>query len=176
MRLRSVTDEAGSTSIEFALVSLPFVALMLFCLQIGIVFFAEQGLQSFNEDISRNILTGTTQKKNLNQSDFKKLVCASLPTLFSCSRLFVDIKATGGTSDSRFSSVDTSMPTLTFDASGNVTNTWNYNLGNPSDVVVVRMIYVWPVVGVVIGPGIANTGNNNREIISTTVFKNEKYQ
>ena len=56
-----------------------------------------------------------------------------------------------------------------------MTNTWNYNTGNPGDIVVVQVMYQWPVV---LGPlsfTLANLSNGNRLLVSTAVFKNEPY-
>lgn len=164
-------NRRGATAVEFALVAAPFFALILFTLQLSITFFAGQGLETFNETVSRNILTGATQKQNLTSAQFKTLICSSLPQMYSCSRLYVDVQTA-----SAFNLANTGAPTFTFDGAGNVTNSWQYQLGNPGDVVVVRMMYLWPVVSTVISAGLANEANGTRMLMSTAVFKNEQYQ
>jgi hypothetical protein len=55
-----------------------------------------------------------------------------------------------------------------------VTNTWNYNIGGAGDIVVLRVIYLMPVIG---GPLFALANSNGaRVLMATSVFKNEPYQ
>jgi hypothetical protein len=76
---------------------------------------------------------------------------------------------------SSWSSANTGTPTLTFDGNGNVTNTWQYNLGNPGDIVVARVMYQWPVFMGPLGFNLATLGNGNRLIMASTAFMNEAY-
>jgi hypothetical protein len=76
-------------------------------------------------------------------------------------------------SSSTFSSASTTTPTLTFDANGNVTNTWSYQLGNPGDIVVVQVMYQWPVFLGPLGFNLSNLPNGNRLLVSSNVFKRE---
>ena len=64
------------------------------------------------------------------------------------------------------------MPTLTYNAQGNVNNSWAYNPGNPGDIVVVRVMYLWPVF---VAPLLANLSNSNRLIMASAAFQNEAY-
>ena len=75
-----------------------------------------------------------------------------------------------------FSGVNTSIPTLTFNSKGAVTNTWQYSPGNPDDIVVVRVMYQWPVFLGPLGFGLGNLSNGNRLLMASAAFKNEPYQ
>jgi hypothetical protein len=74
-----------------------------------------------------------------------------------------------------FAAANTTTPTLTFNGNGNVSNTWNYNTGNPGDIVVVQVMYQWPVVLGPLSLNLSNLSNGNRLLVSTAVFKNEPY-
>ncbi len=163
-------DRRGAAAIEFAMVSVPFLLIVLGALQVSIIFFAGQALETFAEGVGRNILTGNTQKQNLSATQYKSLLCAQLPVLFQCSNLLVDV-----TTSASFTSANVTMPTLTFDVNGNVTNSWNYNTGGPGDIVVLRMMYQWPIVGLPSSVSFANQGNGNHLLLATAVFKNEIY-
>ena len=76
---------------------------------------------------------------------------------------------------SSFSSASTATPTLTFNAQGQVSNNWSYNAGNPNDIVVIQVMYQWPMILGPLGFDMANLSNGNRLLISTAVFKNEPY-
>ena len=77
---------------------------------------------------------------------------------------------------SSFSNANTSTPTLTFNAQGQVSNAWQYQPGNPGDIVVLRIMYQWPLVRGPLSLNLANLSNGNRLLMATAVFKNEKYQ
>jgi hypothetical protein len=64
---------------------------------------------------------------------------------------------------------------LTFDSKGKVTNGWTYAPGNPGDIVVVQVMYQWPVYLGPLGFDLSNLANGNRLLISTAVFKTEPY-
>ncbi|MBV9458651.1 MAG: pilus assembly protein [Bradyrhizobium sp.] len=106
----------------------------------------------------------------MNQTQFASAVCANLPILFDCTKLMIDVEVAGS-----WSSANTGAPTLTFDANGNVTNTWQFNTGNPTDIVVVRVMYLWPVFMGPLGFNLANQPNNYRLIMASTAFMNEAY-
>jgi len=57
-----------------------------------------------------------------------------------------------------------------------VTNNWQHKPGNPGDIVVVKVMYQWPVFLGPLGFNLSNLGNGKRLLISTAAFKNEPYQ
>lgn len=161
----------GAVAVEFAIISLPFIAVLFATVQTAVVFFAAQTLESVVEESSRLLLTGQAQSTGMTQTQFQTAVCANVPALFTCSGLMIDVQTA-----SSFTSANTGTPTLTFNGSGQVTNTWQYQPGNPGDIVVVRVMYQWPVL---LGPmnfTLANLSNGNRLLMATAVFKNEQYQ
>lgn len=72
-----------------------------------------------------------------------------------------------------FAAGNTSAPTLSFNAQGQVTNSWQFNPGGPSDIVIVRVMYQWPVFGGPLGFNLSNLGNGNRLIMASAAFQNE---
>jgi hypothetical protein len=75
-----------------------------------------------------------------------------------------------------FGEVSTNLPALTYDNSGNVTNTWSFNPGGPGDVVVVRLMYLFPVVVGPLGFNLSNMRGGKHLLVATAAFKNETYQ
>jgi Flp pilus assembly protein TadG len=173
-RLARVTGfaqrEDGAAALEFAIVAAPFLALILAAMQTALAFFAGQVLESAVADSSREILTGQAQNAGMTQSQFSSAVCGKVEALFSCSGLMIDVQTA-----SSFSSANTSAPTLTYNSGGNVTNSWSYNPGNPGDIVVMRVMYQWPVFLGPLGLSLSNEGNGKLLLMSTAVFKNEPY-
>jgi Flp pilus assembly protein TadG len=179
-RLRSSRHFAlcrkGATAIEFALVAAPFLALLVATFETALVFFAGRVLDEVTEEASRYILTGQAQQSNMTQAQFLTYVCTSSNTaalvsaLFNCSKLMVNVQ-----NYSDFASASTTGPTLTFNSNGTVSNTWNYAPGTPGSIVVVQVMYQWPIV---LGPlnfNLSNLANGNRLLVSTAVFKTEPY-
>lgn len=166
----------GTTAIEFALVAAPFLALLVALLETALVFFAGRVLDEVTEEASRYILTGQAQQTNMTQAQFQNYICTSTNTaalvsaLFDCNNLMVNVA-----NYTDFASASTSTPSLTFNAKGAVSNAWNYSPGTPGSIVVVQVMYQWPIVLGPLGFNLSNLGNGNRLLVSTAVFKNEPY-
>jgi Flp pilus assembly protein TadG len=161
----------GAAALEFAIVAAPFIALLLASLQTALAFFAGQVLETAVVDSSRQILTGSAQNAGMTQSGFADAVCAKVETLFDCSKLMIDVKTV-----TSFGAANTAPPTLTVNGQGNVTNSWSWQPGNPGDVVVMRVMYQWPVVLGPLGLSLSNESNGKLLLMATATFKNEPYQ
>jgi Flp pilus assembly protein TadG len=159
----------GAAALEFAMVAAPLIAIILASLQTAVVVFEDQALQTVAEQSARQLMTGKAQLASMTQTQFKNVVCG-FATTFTCSKLMVDVQ-----SGSQFSSINTTTLTPTYNGSGTVTNTWSYSPGNPGDIVIMRVMYNWPVVGGPLGFKLANQPNNNYLLVATAVFKNEPY-
>ena len=46
---------------------------------------------------------------------------------------------------------------------------------NPGDIVVVRLIYQWPIIVPALAVGLVNSANNTNTLIATVAFRNEPY-
>jgi Flp pilus assembly protein TadG len=165
--LRSRT---GGAAVEFAFVAAPFFALLVALFQTALVFFAGRVLDVTTEEASRYILTGQAQQSNMTQAGFATWVCGKTFALFNCNNFMINVQ-----NYTDFASASTAMPTVTFNQSGQVSNTWAWSPGNPGDIVVVQVMYQWPVVLGPLGFNLSNLSNGNRLLVSTAVFKNEPY-
>jgi Flp pilus assembly protein TadG len=169
-----IKDSKGATAVEFALIAAPFLAILAALIQTFLLFFAQSLLENVVRQSARQILTGQvqTQDASLSQTQavaaFHQTVCNNAAVLFTCTGLMVDVQVANN-----WSSANTGMPTLTYDSNGNVTNIWQFNPGNAGDVVVVRVIYLWPVFFGPIAFNMANQANGSREIMASAAFQNE---
>jgi Flp pilus assembly protein TadG len=168
--------QKGATAIEFALVAAPFLALLIALFETALVFFAGRVLDEVTEEASRYILTGQAQQANMTPAQFDNYICTGTNTaalvsaLFNCNNLMVNVE-----NYSDFASASTSTPTLTFNNNGSVSNTWTYSPGTPGSIVVVQVMYQWPIVLGPLGFNLSNLANGNRLLVSTAVFKTEPY-
>lgn len=166
---RFVRKNDGAAAVEFAMVAAPFLALVFAILETAIIFFAGQVLETAAADSARLIMTGQAQKGGLSQSQFKQEVCNRIFGLFDCANgIKVDVRTY-----SSFSGASLSKP---IDANGNVTFTPAFQPGTPGDIVVVRLLYEWPVYVSLLGLNLADMANSKRLIMATAAFRNEPYQ
>ena len=132
--LKAARDNSGAAAVEFALVAMPFLMLVFLALQTALIFFFNEALQTATNQAARQILTG--QAASVTQANFKNNVCASLPSMFNCDYLMVDVQ-----SSTSFTTINTAPIVPTYDkVTGKPTNTLSYSQGNPGDVVIVRVL------------------------------------
>jgi Flp pilus assembly protein TadG len=158
--------EDGAAAVEFALVAAPFLALMFAILETGLVFFASQTLETVASDSARLIMTGQSQA--MSQTAFNTAVCAKIYAMFDCSSMMLDVKTY-----SSFAGVNTSLP---IDQNGKVDPTsFTFQQGGPGDIVVMRLMYPWPVWMSLLGFSLSNMTGNQRLLMATVAFRNEPF-
>jgi Flp pilus assembly protein TadG len=160
-----VRREDGSTAVEFGLLALPFFALMFAIIETALVFFAGQTLETATADASRLIMTGQAQTQNFDQAKFKESVCSRIYGLFDCANgIKIDVRTAAN-----FSSADLKKP---LDANGNLVDNFTFSPGNAGDIVVVRVMYQWPIYVALL----SDMAGGKRLLMATAAFRNEPYQ
>jgi Flp pilus assembly protein TadG len=161
-------NRRGSAAVEFALVAPVFFAVLFAIIELALVFFASQILETVTQDTSRLIMTGQAQNASYTQASFKDAVCAKLTVMFDCvNGVSIDVQ-----SYKQFSTVDVADP---IDAGKNFVPPNNYLPGGPGDIVVVRLFYKWPLFVTGLGFNPANIAGNKRLLTATAAFQNEPY-
>jgi len=167
-----VRRQDGAAAVEFALVALPFLALIFAIIETALVFFAGQTLEAAATESARLIMTGQAQAAGYNQSTFKsQVVCGYLQSgisLFDCANgVEVDVK-----SYSTFAAINTTPP-----VNNGQLDTTNlaYTPGAAGDIVVVRLYYQWPIYLSLLSNSLANLNGSMRLLVATSVFRNEPF-
>lgn len=161
-------NRRGSAAVEFALVAPIFFAVLFAIIELALVFFASQILETVTQDTARLIMTGQAQNASYTQTQFKNAVCARLIVMFDCvNGVSIDVK-----NYPTFATVDITDP---IDSGKNFVAPNNYLPGGPGDIVVVRLFYKWPLFVTGLGFNIANIGTNQRLLTATAAFQNEPY-
>jgi hypothetical protein len=62
------------------------------------------------------------------------------------------------------------------DANGNLQTNMMYSPGNAGDIVVVRVMYEWPVYVSLLGLNLSDMSGSKRLLMATAAFRNEPYQ
>jgi len=167
---RFARHQRGAVAVEFALILLPFLALMFGIMETALVFFADQTLETAVADSARLIMTGQAQTQNLTAATFKNAVCARIYGLFNCQAgVYVNVQTY-----SSFGSITYTPP---IDTNGNLkTTSFVYQPGGPGDIVVVQLFYQWPIyVSLMNLNNLSNMSGNNRLLVATAAFRNEPY-
>jgi Flp pilus assembly protein TadG len=165
---RFAQDHKGATAVEFALVALPFFAILFAILETALVFFAGQILETGLADAARLIRTGQAQEQGFDKTKFKQSVCDGVFALLDCDAgLKIDVRKLDN-----FSGAKTPLP---IDASGNFKDDdFVFQPGEGGDIILVRAYYEWPTVL----PDFAspsNLANGNYLLSAAATFRNEPF-
>ena len=182
-------SRSGATSVEFAMISVPFLGLLFALFQTCLVFLMQQGLRAALDNAARQVLTGQSQNNSAVSSwqNFRDTyICPAapatrlLPSFITCANIVIDIRPYSSFSGLTMSNVTSSFLT---DGSGP-----QYNPGNPCDIVVVRAIYPMPIFlptlwDTTLGKGVtvSTAGQTNyggkfvQMLTAASVFRNEPY-
>jgi Flp pilus assembly pilin Flp len=159
--------EDGVAAVEFALVAAPFFALLFAIIETALVFLASQTMETAVAGSGRLVLTGEVQTAGLTAGAFKDKVCGKIFGLFDCEKgMTVDVK-----NYKTFGDADLKRPV---DDDGNV-KPGAFEPGKACDIVVVRLIYKFPVFVSLLG-NLADIDGDKRLLVATSVFRNEPYQ
>ncbi|MDA8049941.1 MAG: pilus assembly protein [Rhodospirillales bacterium] len=162
-----LTCEKSSAALEFALIAIPFFAMLIAIFATGLVFLSQQVLQTATTETARLILTGQAQLGGLTAAQFQQDVCTNAGPLLPCSDIYVNVQTY-----SSFSSMSMLNPLQ----NGNFNQaSMNYDLGGPGDIVLVQVFYEMPVLAGPLGFTLANMAGNDRLLQATAVFRNEPY-
>jgi Flp pilus assembly protein TadG len=165
-------DRRAGAAVDFALTLFPFLIVLMVMINSALILLAGQVLQTAATSAARLVLTGQAQNGNYTATQFKSSVCANLAVMYNCANnLYIDVEST---STSSFSSINLANPT---NANGTLNTTgFGYSLGNPGDLVIVRLIYQWPIAGSGLVGAIMNPiSPNNYTLVATAAFRNEPY-
>ena len=161
-------NRRGTAAVEFALVAPLFFGVLFAIIELALVFFASQILETVTQDTARLIMTGQAQTASFTQAQFKNAVCAKLVVMFDCvNGVSIDVQ-----SYKEFSAVNVTDP---IDAGKNFVPPNNYIPGGPGDIVVVRLFYKWPLFVTGLGLNLSNLSGSKRLLTGTAAFQNEPY-
>ena len=182
--LAFLADEGAATAVEFAMISVPFLAMLMAIFEVAFVFFATEGVQAAVMDASRAILTGQVQSLSgiSTATQFRdQIICSPttprvrvLPGFVDCSKIIVDVRTAASFGSANLAKDFASNPSTM------------YCTGGPNQIVIVRAIYPMPVYLSILsksGSSITtNTsglttyqGSNKHMILGTSAFRNEPF-
>lgn len=167
LRARLLADRRGAVAMEFAIVSIPFFLLLFAILELALMFFVGQVLDTATVSASRLIRTGEAKAQSLTQDQFKAKICDEMVNLVDCNtRLYVDVQS--------YSSFGAYTPTSPLDKDGNISST-QYTNGNKSEIIVVRSFYAWPVLFDLLARGTTRLSSGDQLLGAVVAFQTEPF-
>ncbi len=159
----------GVTAVEFSLVGIPFVLMLIGTIEMALMFTAQSVLQEATFTASRLVRTGQIQNAGGDQSLFRDAVCDFADLLIPCNRIQFQVQEVPDFGDAE------ALPPAEFDEDGNLEDQ-GFDPGGVSDVVMVRVVYNYPIITPMMQPLLTNNGGTTRSMISTIVLQNEPYE
>jgi len=137
---RFVRARRGATAVEFAMISIPLMALLFASLELGMMFLVSTSLASSTSDAARTVRTGQFQAGGFSAQAFKDDICNNLGWLQSdCeANVYIDVRTY-----TQFSNIATPTP-----IANGVLNPalLQFQPGGACDIVMARAFYVWPLI------------------------------
>lgn len=162
-------DADGATAVEFALVAIPFLALLFAIIEVGLLFFADNSLDYATNNAARLIRTGQAQTQNFSAAAFKTTICTQLTPLLACDGLQLDVRPIAN-----FAAAADPIPKKK-DGTLDPAN-FSYDMGKAGQIVLVRTYYEWPLILNIFGNSLANLADGKRLISATVALKIEPYK
>jgi Flp pilus assembly protein TadG len=161
----------GAAAVEFALLAVPFLALVFLMINTALVFFAQQSLQTATTQAARLVMTGQAQTAGTTAAQFQQAICNNLAGLFSCSGIYVSVQTF-----STFSAINAAPSPTSLIQNGTFnSSSMPYSLGNKGDIELIQVFYEWPLFGTNLGYNFANVNGGSDLLIATAAFRNEPY-
>ena len=171
----------GSTTVEFALVIVPFLGLIGGIIQFVFIIWAGQNLDQSVQRAARSLFTGGFQNANIgvtNQTtllnNLRTAMCGSgasaTVTVFSCDSVKLNIAVASSFASGSYA--------VAYDATTKAIRAGfdSYACAKPGQIVVVTAAVAIPTFFKLLNPGFAVMGDGSYLLQSTAVFRTEPYQ
>lgn len=168
-------ERQGAVAVEFAIVAFPFFGLLFTIFEVAYLFLVGQSFDTSLDTAARQILTGRAQQTtgssaiNSQASFITYALCPTLPAIFTCSNVQVNV-----TPLTSFSQANLSVPV----SSGQLnTSSWGYSACTSGQIMKVEAIYpVTALTSFWTSPfTITSNGTKQRVLYASTVFKCEPF-
>jgi Flp pilus assembly protein TadG len=186
---RFFKEKSGTSSIEFALLALPFMVVVFASLETFVAFTGEQLLVNATETMARKVRTGEitfgiNPATDMSREQFRKAFCDEISIIMTCSeteatnpsKLFLDVR-----SFADFSQIPAAIPRVGGAGSDLNTSGFEFAPGGPTTINIVRAYYRWEVMTDLVRPYVTNlrpAGSSMPKdylMVSTAAFRNEAY-
>lgn len=161
-----ITDDRGTTAVEFALLAIPFVFVVFIVFQTAIIYVVQMSLTFECQRMAREVRTGKTTGAGTSADEFAGAICDKVYKLISCADILVDLQTY-----SAFSDIPKTLPIVNgaLDRSS-----FRFQIPPAGAIVMLRVAYELPIIGVT-KEALANLSNGKHLVVATNVFKTEPF-
>lgn len=169
-KYRSFAQNArGSVLVEFALLAIPFFALVGAMIEMAVLLLGSAILDAAVDTASRKIRTGQAHAANYTLTSYRAEVCSHTYGLFDCSGLRIMVTPI---SDFGSASLSTNAVDLT-DGSWDAAETYSH--GASSTIVLAQVFYKWPTYLDFFHFDLASLPDDTRLMSAARLFQNEPF-
>ena len=158
-----VRDKSGAAALEFAIVALPFLAMILYIIEVGVDFLFFSQIDYATHKAAQEIRSGSVQIQNLTSAQFKTNVLCPKITGLTCSSLQVNVVV-----------IKQSEEWATWSPTSINPATAKWCPGGSTDTVLMQVAYPVPL-ATMIWAGAQSTANGVRYYLSAAAFRNDPY-
>jgi Flp pilus assembly protein TadG len=158
----------GATAVEFAMVALPFLALMFATVELGMMFLVSTTLETSAQNAARTIRTGQFQSGAGTAAAYKDAICNGMGWLGAdCqANLYVDVRTFNS-----FGAVNAPPPI----ANGAINPaSMTFQAGAACSIVLARAFYNWTLLAPDLS-GVAHMNGNKVLLTAAGAFRNEPF-
>jgi Flp pilus assembly protein TadG len=169
---RFVRNRRGATSIEFAMLALPFSLLLFGILESCISFAGQQLLANATDKVARQLRTGQLKAADVDETKLKLIICGEIKILAqgNCSdNLFVDLR--------KFDSFAlAAQESIKYTSDGDIdTSSFAVTPGPSMSKNMLRVFYKWPVMTDLLRLAMSNLKGGYTLHFAATTWQNEPF-
>jgi Flp pilus assembly protein TadG len=172
-------NEDGATAVEFAMVSMPFIAMLFGIISVCLYFFTVFTMENAVWQAGRSIRTGQYQQglgiyaglktDEDRKKAFKAALCAKAPSYIDCNKAIIIVQSNGG----GFGSI--SQPVCASGGAMIDQSKAEFNPGGASSVVLATVCYPWSFGGKLPFLGTSNIDDGSLLIQASVSFRTEPF-
>lgn len=153
---------------EFSMVGVPFVLMTIGIIEIALMFTAQSLLHESAFTAARLVRTGQVQQAGGEEQMFRDAVCDFASVMIPCDEIQFQVREMP-------SFADAGDDEFELDEEGNLTDT-SFDPGGASSVVVIRVVYNYPLRTPLMGSFFSNRAGDKRTLMTTMVLQTEPYE
>lgn len=173
-------DHGGTTALEFAMVAVPFLAILFGTLELGFIYLISATLDNATGDAARNIRTGQLQSGQVRDANnkpitsaaqFEASICAGMGWLNTTCQANLEVSVQPYAS---FAGTNGQQAPVS-NGQMKPQSQLPYSCGGPGQIVLVQSYLSWPLIAPGFDKALQRLSSGAAVITSSTAFRNESY-
>ncbi len=148
-------DARGGAAVEFALVAVPFLALLFAIIETATVFYAGAMMEAAVQDAARQVRVGQAR----TEAEFREALCARIGPAADCAQIEIEVRPINGFTD----------------AEGWTPGPAGFDPGQAGQIILASARHERRLMAPDLGLGLANRPGNRRLIAAASAFRNEPF-